>query len=114
MYFKVSLFNLKAILIRNQRSLLSKKNIKKCLKPDSVCADRQHTPENLLNMKIWNFVDWRYEPSKKEEKSFIIYLIYTKGKSFQKAKSALRHSKPANTSNLILDALLGRARPKIC
>lgn len=52
MYFKVSLFNLKAILIRNQRSLLSKKKIKKCLKPDSVCADRQHTPETLLNMKI--------------------------------------------------------------
>ena len=52
MYFKVSLFNLKAILIRNQRSLLSKKKIEKCLKPDSVCADRQHTPETLLNMKI--------------------------------------------------------------
>ena len=54
MYFKVSLFNLKAILIRNQRSLLSKKKIKKCLKPDSVCADRQHARNSAQyeNMKL--------------------------------------------------------------
>ena len=104
--FKITHLIGKQVLSKHQRALSNREKLQKC---------RQSTPQNLLNINLPNLVGCFQELSEKEQKFDLRCLIYFKGKAEAKNKEHYQREKNSeNVLNLILDALFGRARPKIC
>ena len=63
--FKIPYLTWRQVLTNNQRALLKREKLQKCLQFDSGCTVCQSTPQNMLYINLLNFVGLLHEPLEK-------------------------------------------------